>query len=69
MRPYSTHDRLLKASEVLAGFFSRTQFDERAEIKWPADPEQVMQKSINIRTAATKTDFPGAGNGKPKVAL
>ena len=35
MRPHSIHDQLLKASEVLAGFFSRTQSDERAEIKWP----------------------------------
>ena len=34
-----------------------------------ADPEQVMQESINVRTAATKTDFPVAGNGNPKAAL
>ena len=33
MRPHSIHDQLIKASEVLAGFFSRTQSDERAEIK------------------------------------
>ena len=49
--------------EVLAGFFSKTQSDEKAESKWPvepriADPEQVMQESIHIRTAAKKTDFP-----------
>ena len=35
----------------------------KAEIKWPlepwsADPEQVMQESIHIRTAAKKADFP-----------
>ena len=35
----------------------------KAKIKWPlepwsADPEQVMQESIHIRTAAKKTDFP-----------
>ena len=34
-----------------------------------ADPEQVMQESINVRTAATKTDFPVSGNGNPKAAL
>ena len=47
MRPHSTHDQLVKAPEVLAGFFSKTQSEEKAEIKWPvepwiADPEQVM---------------------------
>ena len=63
MRPHSTHDQLVKAPEVLAGFFPKTQSDEKAEIKWPLEPwsadlEQVMQESIHIRTAAKKTDFP-----------
>ena len=50
MRPHSTHDQLVKAPEVLAGFFPKTQSDEKAESKWPgepriANPEQVMQGS------------------------
>ena len=59
----NSHVQTKKVPEVLAGFFSRTHSDEKAEIKWPlepwsADPEQVMQESIHIRTEAKKTDFP-----------
>lgn len=50
---------------MLAGFFSRTQANEKAEIKFLLDPEQVLQESINIRTVAKKIEFQVAGNGKP----
>lgn len=40
---------------MLAGFFSRTQANEKAEIKFLLDPEQVLQESINIRTVAKKS--------------
>lgn len=71
MRLHSTHDQLVKLQEVLIAFFPRTQADEKGEIKlplepWSADPENIMRESINIRTAAKKTDVPGAGRGKPK---
>ena len=54
--------------EVLTAFFSKSQADEKAEIKWPlepwsADPEQVTQEGINIRTAVKKIDVWMAGNG------
>ena len=58
---WPTHE----GAEVLAGFFSRTQANGKAEIKFLLDPEQVLQESINIRTVAKKIEFPVAGNGKP----
>ena len=50
---------------MLAEFFSRTQANEKAEIKFLLDPEQVLQESISIRTVAKKIEFPVVGNGKP----
>ena len=38
MRPHSTHDQHVKAPEVLAVFFSKTESDEKAEIKGPVEP-------------------------------
>ena len=58
---WPTHE----GAEVLAGFFFRTQANEKAEINFILDPEQVLQESINIRTVAKKIEFPVAGNGKP----
>lgn len=60
-----------KGARNVAAFFPCTQADENAEIKlllepWSADPEQVMRESINITTAATKTDLWVAGRGKSK---
>ena len=71
MRLHSTRDQLVKLQEVLVAFFPRTRADEKGEIKLPlepgsADPEQVLQESINVRTAAKKADIRVAGRGKPK---
>ena len=52
---------------MLAGFFFRTQANEKAEIKFLLDPEQVLQESINIRTVAKKIEFSVAGKGKPAL--
>lgn len=38
MRLHSTHERLIKVPDVLAGFFSSAQADEKADIKLPLKP-------------------------------
>ena len=58
---WPTHE----GAELLTQFFSRTQANEKAEIKFLLDPEQVLRESINIRTVAKKIEFPVVGNGKP----